>query len=131
MTEPVTFALIGAGGIAQSYAQAFENNAEAKLVAVADVRLDSATAPGERTLSLSRSRDSKPVAGGELHHDHRISEAAEQIRAVEAAGDEQEGDARDQPDDEAEEIGPAALRQRRAHVFGLAGWAFAPPLNLR
>lgn len=48
MSETVTFALIGAGGIAQSYAQAFENHTDAKLVAVADVRLDAAKAMAER-----------------------------------------------------------------------------------
>lgn len=47
-TEPVKVALVGAGGIAQSYAQAFENHPEAKLVAVADVRPDAAGALAER-----------------------------------------------------------------------------------
>jgi predicted dehydrogenase len=36
MTTPVTFALIGAGNIAQSYVQAFENHPEATLVAIVD-----------------------------------------------------------------------------------------------
>jgi len=44
MTEPVTFGLIGTGGIAQSYVQAFETTENAKLVAVCDVRLEAATA---------------------------------------------------------------------------------------
>ena len=48
MPERVTFALVGAGGIAQSYAQAFENHPDAKLVAVADVRAESAQAMAER-----------------------------------------------------------------------------------
>jgi predicted dehydrogenase len=44
MKNPVEFALIGTGGIAQSYLSAFENNPEAKLVAVADIRQESAAA---------------------------------------------------------------------------------------
>lgn len=48
MTEPVTFALVGAGGIAQSYAQAFEGHPAARLVAVADVRPAAAAALAER-----------------------------------------------------------------------------------
>jgi len=48
VNSPVTFALIGAGGIAQSYAAAFENHPEAKLLAVADVRIEAAKAMAER-----------------------------------------------------------------------------------
>ena len=48
MTKPVKFALIGTGGIAQSYAQAFEANANACLVAVCDVRPDAAKAMADR-----------------------------------------------------------------------------------
>ena len=49
---------------------------------------------------------------GELDDDHRISEPAQQFRSVEPPGDEQEGDPRREPQDEAEEIRPAALGER-------------------
>lgn len=44
MTASVSFALVGAGGIAQSYAEAFADHPEARLVAVADVRAEAAAA---------------------------------------------------------------------------------------
>jgi predicted dehydrogenase len=47
MTE-LKFGLVGAGGIAQAYAQAFETCKMAKLVAVADVRPEAAQAMAER-----------------------------------------------------------------------------------
>lgn len=47
-TEKLKFGLVGAGGIAQSYAQAFERSAIAQLVAVADVRPEAAKAFAER-----------------------------------------------------------------------------------
>ncbi len=50
--DAIRFAIVGAGGIAQSYAQAFENNPFAKLVAVADTRSDAcASARGKSRLS--------------------------------------------------------------------------------
>lgn len=44
MEDKLKFALVGAGRIAQTYAQTFETVEHAKLVAVADVRLESAEA---------------------------------------------------------------------------------------
>lgn len=48
MQEKVRFGLVGAGGIAQAYAQAFEVSDAAQLVAVADTRQEAATAMAER-----------------------------------------------------------------------------------
>jgi predicted dehydrogenase len=44
MNTPVKFALVGTGAIAHSYAAAFENNPDVKLVAVTDVRPEAAEA---------------------------------------------------------------------------------------
>jgi predicted dehydrogenase len=47
VSESVAFGLIGAGGIAQSYLQVFAGLKEARIAAVADVRLDAAASAGE------------------------------------------------------------------------------------
>ncbi len=44
MSDKVRFAMVGAGAISQSYAQAFESCQSAQLVAVADVRPEAAKA---------------------------------------------------------------------------------------
>jgi predicted dehydrogenase len=48
MTDKMKFGIIGAGGIAQAYAQAFETTPTSKLVAVADVRPEAAQALAAR-----------------------------------------------------------------------------------
>lgn len=63
--EKVKFGLIGAGGIAQAYAQAFATCDAARLVAVADVRVESAVALAAK-LDDCRSYDSyEAMAEGE------------------------------------------------------------------
>lgn len=52
-TLPVKFGLIGAGGIAQAYAQAFATSEIAELAAIADVRIDAAKAMAESAKCLS------------------------------------------------------------------------------
>jgi predicted dehydrogenase len=47
MREPISFGLIGAGGIAQSYLQVFSGSKEAQITAVADVRLEAAESAAE------------------------------------------------------------------------------------
>lgn len=48
MTTPVNFALVGTGAIAQSYAAAFDNNPDARLIAVADIRPEAAAGFAQR-----------------------------------------------------------------------------------
>ena len=73
----------------------------------ADVRL----VGGRELLGEAALQPQGGELGGELDDDDRISEAAEQLRPVEAPGDEQEGQPRGEPQQEAEEIGPPALGQ--------------------
>ena len=49
---------------------------------------------------------------GELDHHHRQREAPDQVGAVEPPRDEQERDAREQPQHEAGDVGPPALGER-------------------
>src|SRR5579859_1873987 len=73
---------------------------------------------GEAALEAERGE-----LGSELDDDRRVGEAAQNVGAIPAAGDEQEGQARRQPQQEAEEVGSAALGQRRdvAGAFRLNG----------
>lgn len=55
MNEPIRFAIVGAGGIAQTYSQALGSSACARLVAVADVRIEAARALAEHARCASYS----------------------------------------------------------------------------
>ncbi len=66
MSAPVRFGLVGAGGIAQSYAQAFEAGDTARLVAVADVRPEAAKALGEAFSCPSFDSHEAMAKGAEL-----------------------------------------------------------------
>ncbi len=73
----------------------------------ADVRLvDMCELLGEAALEAERRE-----LGRELDHQHGISEPPKRLGAVHPAGDEQERQARDQPQHEAKEIDPAAARE--------------------
>ncbi len=67
--EKLNFGLIGAGGIAQAYAQAFAQSACCQLVAVADVREEAARALAE-------------IAGGKAYGDYRSLAESETLDAV-------------------------------------------------
>lgn len=64
----IRFGLVGAGGVAQAYSQAFETKGTARLVAVADARPDAARALTER-LADCRSYDSYETMADETELD--------------------------------------------------------------
>ena len=81
--------------------QRVPRDADMRLVGMRELLRETALQPKGRKLR------------GELDDQHRISKAAERLGAVDAAGDEQERQARGQPDAEAEEVDPSAAGQRR------------------
>jgi predicted dehydrogenase len=66
MTNKLKFGMVGAGGIAQAYAQAFKNCASAQLVAIADVRVEAARALAEEMKCLSFASHEAMMADVEL-----------------------------------------------------------------
>jgi predicted dehydrogenase len=66
MSASVRFGLVGAGGIAQSYAQSFEGATNARLVAVADVRREAAKALAEAMGCAAFASHEDMAAGAEL-----------------------------------------------------------------
>ena len=64
--EKLRFGIVGAGAIAQSYVQAFERCDEAKLIAVADCRIDAAQRIAERMRCRSYDHPEKMVQDCEL-----------------------------------------------------------------
>lgn len=71
MSSPIRFALIGAGAIAGSYAQAFRGHADARLVIVADVREDAARKLAEQVEGCAA-----------IDHPARLSEGPEFDAAI-------------------------------------------------
>ena len=66
MAKPMTFALVGAGAISQSYAQALRGCEMAQIVAVADVREQAAQALAEDLGCASYDSHEKLAAAGEV-----------------------------------------------------------------
>ena len=64
--EKLRFGMVGAGAIAQTYLQAFEHCEEAKLVAVADYRIDAAQRIAEQMRCVSYDRVERMVQDCEL-----------------------------------------------------------------
>ena len=64
MAKPMTFALVGAGAISQSYVQALRGSEMAKIVAVADVRAQAAQALAEDLGCASYDSHEKLAAAG-------------------------------------------------------------------
>ena len=61
--------------------------------------------------------------GGKLDHQYRIGKASQRIGAIDAPGDEQKWQARSQPQQKAEDIGPPALGQRGDIFLAfVSGW---------
>lgn len=65
-SQPVRFGLIGAGAIAQTYAQVFDGWNGARLAAVADLRLDAAQAMGDAMKCPAFGSHAELLAGAEL-----------------------------------------------------------------
>ena len=67
----------------------------------------------------------------QFDHHQRRGEATQRVRAVEAAGNEEEGQPRNQPQNEAEEILPSALGQRGQVLVGFFVGHSALPCSAR